>query len=178
MNFITEHYPGVSSTTADVTDEFILNHSMLRIKDPVASLDFYTRIMGMYVMRRLDFSEMSFSLYFLVKSEKNNPPPEDVGERTEWVFNQKSVLELTHNWGTEDQDDFAYHNGNSKPQGFGHVCFAVQNLKKAVEWFDSNQVEFVKRPEQGKLKDVAFIKDPDGYWVEIVQPSLLSNLGR
>jgi len=178
MSFITETYPGVSATTSEVTNDFVLNHSMLRIKDPKVSLDFYTRIMGMHVLRCLDFSEMNFSLYFLAKPDKNNPPPEDIGERTQWVFNQKSILELTHNWGTEDQEDFKYHNGNALPQGFGHICFAVHDLDKAVEWFDTNKVEFVKRPEQGKMKDVAFIKDPDGYWIEIVQPSRLSNLGR
>jgi lactoylglutathione lyase len=39
-------------------------------------------------------------------------------------------------------------------------------------------VAFVKRPDQGKMKDVAFIKDPDGYWIEIVQADLLAQLGR
>lgn len=47
----------------------------------------------------------------------------------------------------------------------------------SVKWFDDNQVAYVKRPEQGKMRDVAFIKDPDGYWIEIVQPSLLTKLG-
>ncbi|MGN6703335.1 MAG: VOC family protein, partial [Burkholderiaceae bacterium] len=45
-------------------------------------------------------------------------------------------------------------------------------------WFYDNGVAFVKRPDQGKLKDVAFIRDPDGYWIEIVQPDLLTALGR
>ena len=45
-------------------------------------------------------------------------------------------------------------------------------------WFDENQVPFVKRPDQGKMRDVAFIKDPDGYWIEIVEAGRLKNLGR
>jgi lactoylglutathione lyase len=51
-------------------------------------------------------------------------------------------------------------------------------LAAAVAWFDENQVPYVKRPEQGKMKDVAFIKDPDGYWIEIVEPGLLKQLGQ
>ena len=86
-------------------------------------------------------------------------------------------MELTHNWGTESEPNFTYHNGNAQPQGFGHICFSVPDLDKAVAWFDTNKVEFVKRPDQGKMKDVAFIKDPDGYWIEIVDPARLGNLG-
>jgi len=53
----------------------------------------------------------------------------------------------------------------------------VPDLAAAVKWFDANGVAFVKRPEDGKMKDIAFIKDPDGYWIEIVQPDLLGQLG-
>jgi lactoylglutathione lyase len=54
----------------------------------------------------------------------------------------------------------------------------VPDLDVAVAWFDSLGVPYVKRPEQGKMKDVAFIKDPDGYWIEIVEPGRLKMLGR
>ena len=47
-----------------------------------------------------------------------------------------------------------------------------------MAWFDSQNVTFVKRPEQGKMRDVAFIRDADGYWIEIVQANLLGQLGR
>ena len=47
-----------------------------------------------------------------------------------------------------------------------------------MRWLDSHGVSFVKRPEQGKMRDVAFIKDPDGYWIEIIEPARLKNLGR
>jgi lactoylglutathione lyase len=103
--------------------------------------------------------------------------PEDEGKRTAWTFSQHGILELTHNWGTEHDPDFKYHDGNQQPQGFGHICFSVPDLTAAVQWFDENQVNYVKRPEQGKMKNVAFIKDPDGYWIEIVQASLLHTLG-
>jgi lactoylglutathione lyase len=53
----------------------------------------------------------------------------------------------------------------------------VPYLDAAIAWFDGNQVTFVKRADQGKMKDVAFIKDPDGYWIEIVEPARLKTLG-
>ena len=178
MNFVTENHPGVCAEPSRASDGFVLNHSMLRIKDPAVALDFYTRIFGMRVLRKLDFPELKFSLYFLHREVEGNPPPEDMGERTAWTFAQHGILELTHNWGTENDAGFAYHDGNAQPQGFGHICFSVPDLNAAIRWFDENQVVYVKRPEQGKMKDVAFIKDPDGYWIEIVEPARLKNLGR
>lgn len=177
MAFNTENHPGVSPTVPEATQGFVLNHSMLRVKDPAVSLDFYTRVMGMRALRKLDFPEMKFSLYFLARIDENDEVPEEEGKRTAWTFSQRGILELTHNWGTETDPEFKYHDGNQQPQGFGHICFSVPDLAAAVRWFDENQVPYVKRPEQGKMKDVAFIKDPDGYWIEIVQPSLLHKLG-
>ena len=178
MSFTTETHPGVCAEAPAATRGFVLNHTMLRIKDPAVTLDFYTRIMGMRVLRRLDFPEMTFSLYFLALPQEGEEAPEDAGARTAWTFSQRAVLELTHNWGSEDKADFKYHDGNAQPQGFGHICFAVPDLDAAVRWFDENAVTYVKRPEQGKMKDVAFIKDPDGYWIEILQPALLTQLGK
>ena len=178
MSFDTEIEPGVCRTPSPASNGFVLNHSMLRVKDPEPALDFYTRVMGMRLLRKLDFPEMKFSLYFLHRSDASDPPPDDVGERTAWTFSQRSILELTHNWGTEADTAFKYHDGNAQPQGFGHICFSVPDLDAAVRWFDENQVTYVKRPDQGKMKDVAFIKDPDGYWIEIVEPARLKQLGR
>jgi len=178
MSFTTENQPGVSPAAPEATRGFVFNHSMLRIKDPQVSLAFYTGVMGMRLLRKLDFPEMKFSLYFLHRAADGESAPEDVGERTAWTFAQRGILELTHNWGTESDADFKYHDGNAQPQGFGHICFSVPDLDAATAWFDQNQVVFVKRPDQGKMKDVAFIKDPDGYWIEIVEPARLKALGR
>ncbi len=178
MAFTTENLPGVHHEAAAVTKGFTLNHTMLRVKDPVVSLDFYTGVLGMRVLRKLDFPEMKFSLYFLARLADDEAVPEDEAARTEWVFSQRGILELTHNWGTESDPEFKYHDGNAQPQGFGHICFAVPNLAEAIRWFDEKGVTYVKRPEQGKMKDVAFIKDPDGYWIEIVEPALTRGLGR
>ena len=177
MTFSTEMHAGVCEHPTAHSRGFVLNHSMLRVKDPAVSLDFYSRVFGMRVLRKLDFPEMKFSLYFLAVAEMAQGAPTDQGERTAWTFSQSGILELTHNWGTESDADFKYHDGNAQPQGFGHICFSVPDLTAAVQWFDDNQVAYVKRPEQGKMRDVAFIKDPDGYWIEIVQPSLLKQLG-
>lgn len=88
MSFTTENHPGVSLNAADATRGFVFNHSMLRVKDPQVALDFYTRVMGMRVLRKLDFPEMKFSLYFLHHSVEGADAPEDAGERTAWTFSQ------------------------------------------------------------------------------------------
>ncbi|WP_444986137.1 lactoylglutathione lyase [Halomonas mongoliensis] len=176
MSFNGEKHPGVQTPTAD-SDGFRLNHTMLRVKNPEKALAFYSHVFGMCVLRRLDFEEMQFSLYFLAKLEADETVPENVGDRTVWTFSQRGLLELTHNWGTETQDDFAYHDGNAQPQGFGHICFSVPDLKAAEAWFGSNGVEFIKRSDQGKMKDVVFVKDVDGYWIEVVQADRLAALG-
>lgn len=178
MTFKTEIHPGVVEDPNPASDGFVLNHSMVRVKDPAVSLAFYTRVFGMRVLRKLDFPEMKFSLYFLARLRSDEAPPDDITERTAWTFRQRGILELTHNWGTEDQAEFRYHDGNAQPQGFGHICFSVPDLDAAVRWLDDNGATYVKRPEQGKMRDVAFVKDPDGYWIEIVEAARLARAGR
>ncbi|MBS9778202.1 MAG: lactoylglutathione lyase [Gammaproteobacteria bacterium] len=168
MKFIGEQYKGVVEPPKE-TEGFVFNHTMLRVKDPEKSLNFYSKVLGMTVLRKLDFPEMKFSLYFLARLRNDEHISDNLNERTEQTFSRESVLELTHNWGSENDVELEYHNGNAAPQGFGHICFNVPDLEKAIAWFDSNDVEYIKRPEDGKLKDVAFIKDPDGYWIEIVE---------
>ncbi len=165
---------GVQSISAKTTG-FTFNHTMLRVKDPVKSLAFYTGVLGMTLLAVKKFPDMEFDLYFLAKlteSERENLPAGDDLEI--FAFRQRGILELTHNYGTETKVDFSYHDGNQEPQGFGHICFNVPNLEEAVAWFDQNKVEFKKRPEEGKMKGIAFIKDVDGYWIEIVQADLMS----
>ena len=163
------HATGVQAIPAQ-SEGFIFNHTMLRIKDPVASLAFYTGVLGMTLLRHSQFPDAKFDLYFLAKltaDERDNLPA--TADLTAYVSRQRGILELTHNYGTENDADFHYHNGNGEPRGFGHICFSVPNLAEAVAWFDKNNVVFQKRPEDGSMKDIAFIKDPDGYWVEIIE---------
>jgi len=149
------------------TSDFIFQQTMFRIKDPKISLAFYTGVLGMRLLKKLDFPSMKFSLYFLGFC-KAEDIPQDEDEKTEWTFRQAATLELTHNWGTETDPDVTYHNGNSDPRGFGHIGLNVPDVDKACERFESEGVEFVKKPNDGKMKGLAFIKDPDGYWIEIL----------
>ena len=149
---------------------------MLRVKDPKILLDFHTRVLGRRVLRELDPAGVKFSLYLMTVGSSAKSAPADAGERNASMFAQTGVLELTHNWVTKDDDDFKHHNGKAQPQGFGHICFSVPNLAAAVAWFDLNAVAFFKRPEQGKMKNVAFIQNLDGYWIEIVGPDRLKKL--
>ncbi|MFB6348880.1 lactoylglutathione lyase [Moraxella marmotae] len=152
------------------SEGYIFNHTMLRVKDPVKSLEFYTGVLGMTLLKHRSFPEAQFDLYFLARlseEERQQLPAGD--ELKDFVSRQRSILELTHNYGTENDADFCYHDGNSEPRGFGHICFSVPDLAAAVAWFDQNGVTFKKRPEDGTMKDIAFIKDPDGYWIEIIE---------
>jgi len=152
------------------TINYRLNHTMLRVKDPVKSVNFYTRVMGMKLLRKIDFAAAKFSLYFLGSFDQNEVKdiPETDEERRSWILAQKSILELTHNYGTETDNNFSYHHGNSEPRGFGHIAFRVPDVRKACERFEKMGVVFQKKPSEGKMSNIAFIKDPDGYWVEIL----------
>ncbi len=151
------------------TESFALNQTMLRIRDPQPSLAFYQDVLGMTLLQKLDFEEMKFSLYFLAYLGEGETIPEDPAERARFIFDRETTLELTHNWGTESDPDFrGYHDGNADPRGFGHIGISVANVTEACARFESMGVPFKKRPQDGKMKDIAFITDPDGYWIEIL----------
>ena len=121
----------------------------------------------MRLMKKMDFPDMKFSLYFLGYVGEDEIP-QDEKERTRWCFSQKATLEvyltryetlfevlpqLTHNWGTESEPGPSpYHNGNSDPRGFGHIGVMVPDVEKACQRFEQLGVEFVKKPNDGKMK--------------------------
>jgi len=135
---------------ATETKDFIFQQTMYRIKDPKKSLDFYTRIMGMRLLKQLDFPEMKFSLFFM-GYENAEDIPQDEKERTRWTLSRKATIELTHNWGSEDDPDLKYHTGNSEPRGFGHIGMVVPDVDAACDRFAKLGVEFVKKPNDGNL---------------------------
>ncbi|WP_373998014.1 lactoylglutathione lyase [Bdellovibrio bacteriovorus] len=155
------------------TKGYVFNHTMMRIKDPKASLEFYTNVLGMKLVRKLDFAEWKFSLFFLAYVPEGETVPTENEANAKYTFGRQAVLELTHNWGTEEQEKTPYHNGNTEPRGFGHICISVPNIQEACARFERMGVRFQKKLGEGGMKNIAFIKDPDDYWVEIVQPGLL-----
>jgi lactoylglutathione lyase len=159
------------SDDLSATDNFVLIHTMLRIKDPARSLQFYQQVLGFRLVTKLDFEEARFSLYFLQPRGHTDCADGSLGH----TFSRMGLLELTHNWGTES-DATEMHSGNSAPKGFGHICIAVPDIQAACARFEDMGVQFQKRLGEGGMKEIAFILDPDGYWIEVVQPSLMDQL--
>ncbi|GGW78831.1 lactoylglutathione lyase [Alteromonas halophila] len=164
---------GLCEEKDSATDGFVFNQTMLRIADPTRSLDFYTRVMGMTLLKRLDFAEMRFSLYFLTAGEDFSDIADEPQQRIRQTFGRPAMLELTHNW-DDTADNAVYHNGNSEPKGFGHIGFHVPDLDAACQRFERLDVPFQKKPDDGAMKGIAFIKDPDGYWIEIFDAAQVS----
>ncbi|MCJ1230691.1 Lactoylglutathione lyase [Toensbergia leucococca] len=141
------------------TGSYRFNHTMIRIKDHAASLKFYKEIMGMTLLRTSENASNKFNLYFL-----GYAPPNPTS-----TSHHEGLLELTWNYGTENDASFAYHNGNTDPQGFGHICVSVDDLDAACKRFEEKGVQWKKRLTEGRMRNVAFVLDPDGYWIEVIQ---------
>lgn len=109
-------------------------------------------------MRTAENASANFNLYFL----GYGPKPSESGTAL-----KEGLLELTWNYGTEKDTNFKYHNGNDEPQGFGHIAVSVDDLDQACERFESKSVNWKKRLTDGRMKNVAFVLDPDGYWIEV-----------
>ncbi|CAE6462024.1 unnamed protein product [Rhizoctonia solani] len=142
------------------TASFKFNHTMIRVKDPQVSLKFYEDVLGMELISKSEFSD--FTLYFLGYDHSDGTATAE--EKASGRFSREGVLELTHNHGTESDDNFqGYASGNTDPgKGFGHIAVAVDDVEKACERFENLGVNFKKRPSDGKMRHIAFILDPDG----------------
>jgi hypothetical protein len=75
----------------------------------------------------------------------------------------------THNWGSEKKEGPVYHPGNQKNDGFGHLAFECDDVYKACAALEKQEVKFKKKPDEGRMKGLAFAYDPDGYWMEIIK---------
>ena len=133
--------PGVTAAPDSATQNFVFNHTMLRVKNIEKSLDFYTRVLGFSLVEKRDFPEAEFSLYFLALVDKAQIPADDAA-RTLWMKSIPGILELTHNHGSETDDSVVYHNGNTDPRGFGHICISVPDIRAACERFETLGVDF------------------------------------
>jgi lactoylglutathione lyase len=161
--------------------------SMLRIKDPAVSVPFYERHFGMKLVHKYDFPEFKFSLYFLERPREDQTIPENVpsdeSEKYLWTM-PGCTLELTHNHGSELDPEFQVWSGNhgkdlpeSSPlyvkdgpvRGFGHIAFNLEDVYATSAALEEAGVRFQKRPDEGRMKGLAFALDPDGYWIELVQ---------
>jgi|SRR4051794_19097297 len=126
-----------------------LLHTMLRVYDLEKSIDFYTRLLGMKLLRRADFEGGRFTLAF-------------VGYGSEA---DTAVLELTHNW---DQKE-PYATGS----GYGHIAIAVPDIYGTCRQLEAEGAKIPRPP--GPMKHgttvIAFVEDPDGYKVELIERS-------
>lgn len=120
-------------------------HTMIRVTDLEKSIDFYTRILGMTLLRKKDYPEGKFTLAFV-----------GYGPETE-----EAVIELTHNWETNHYDI-----GNA----FGHIAIEVQDVYKACDTIKQNGGKIIRDagPMNAGSTIIAFVEDPDGYQIELI----------
>lgn len=121
-------------------------HTMIRVTDLDKSLDFYTNVFGMQMLRKKDYPDGRFTLAFVGYGHEDTD----------------TVLELTHNWDTK-----SYEMGNA----FGHIAIAVDNAYKTCDEITAKGGK-VTRPA-GPMKFgggvIAFVEDPDGYKIELIE---------
>ena len=127
---------------------------MLRVKDAQKSLDFYTKTMGMTLKRTSENPDNKFNLYFL---SYDATPTKQTANNVNPIADHEGILELTWNYGTENQEGKVYHNGNDEPQGFGHIAVVVDDVEKACQRFEECGVSWKKRLTDGRMKEIAFI---------------------
>ncbi len=123
-----------------------LLHTMLRVNDLHESINFYKTFFGMVLLRKHDFPEGKFSLAFIgYGNEQDN-----------------AVIELTHNWDTS-----SYDLGN----GYGHIAIEVDDAYQVCEEIKSKGGKVVREagPMMHGTTVIAFIEDPNGYKVELIQ---------
>ena len=123
-----------------------LLHTMLRVGNLQRSIDFYTHVMGMKLLRTSENPEYKYSLAFV--GYGNNP--------------DHAELELTYNWGTE-----SYEMGTA----YGHIALGVPDAYAACEKIRANGGNVTREagPVKGGSTVIAFVTDPDGYKVELIQ---------
>jgi lactoylglutathione lyase len=129
------------------TDKFRFLHTMIRVRDLDASLRFYTNLLGMKLLRKRDYPSGQFTLAFVGYGDESS----------------NTVIELTHNWGQAEP----YNLGSA----FGHLALGVPDVYETCERLAAAGVK-IPRPAGPMAHGgsvIAFIEDPDGYRIELVQ---------
>ncbi|EKO3657208.1 lactoylglutathione lyase [Vibrio metschnikovii] len=121
-------------------------HTMLRVGDLDRSIEFYTQVMGMKLLRKNENTEYKYTLAFLGYGDES----------------EGAVIELTYNWGVAD-----YEMGNA----YGHIAIGVDDIYTTCDTIKTagGNVTREPGPVKGGSTHIAFIKDPDGYMVELIQ---------
>ena len=122
-------------------------HTMIRVSDVDASLDFYCNKLGLMEFSRKDYEKGRFTLIFFCAPEDKN-----LAEQ-----NRKPLIELTYNWDKEE-----YSGGRN----FGHLAFRVNNIYEICQKLQDNGVVINRPPRDGHM---AFVKSPDGISIELLQ---------
>jgi lactoylglutathione lyase len=122
---------------------------MLRVKDAEVSLKYYQEVLGMTLLRTSENKEAGFNLYFLGYPASN--PQVQEGARNP-VAEWEGLLELTWNYGTEKQEGKVYHDGNSEPQGFGHICKSLNPDFLSI--LRSNKVRYFRGRLERRLRAI------------------------
>jgi len=126
-------------------------HTMVRVTDLKASLDFYVDKLGLQEVRRVDSDKGRFTLVFLAA-------PDDIATaQGEGVTRMKPCVELTYNWDPED-----YTGGRN----FGHLAYAVDNIYETCQRLMDGGVTINRPPRDGNM---AFIRSPDNISIELLQ---------
>ena len=127
-------------------------HTMIRVSDLEASLDFYCNKLGLEIHRRSDYEQGRFSLIFLGAS----------GDKEKIAQNTSPLIELTYNWPDEDGEAQTYSSGNN----FGHLAFRVDDIYALCAKLQNQGVTILRPPRDGYM---AFVKSPDGISIELLQ---------
>jgi lactoylglutathione lyase len=131
--------PNITMAAATDPSKYKLNHSMIRVKDPKRSVEFYG-FLGLKVINTLKNPQAKFDLFFLAYDS-----PHAVSHGNHWS-DREGIVELTHNYGTEDDPDYKVTTGNSEPhRGFGHLCISVDNIQAACKRIEDAGYRFQKK---------------------------------
>jgi lactoylglutathione lyase len=123
---------------------------------------FYEHL-GMKMIRKIEQPEAKFDLYFM---GYDSPKALSHGNH---FSDREGLIDLTHNYGTEDDSSYKVSNGNKDPyRGFGHTCISVDNIQAACQRIEDAGYKFQKKLSDGRMRNIAFVLDPDDYWVEVV----------